>query len=134
MVHARVLGLKAEAFEEYFASGRYRRDLRCDFFLRFDSLTDELCALTTEELGYDPDIVMFLRERTERKNVSPEESKPAVLRALEQGGLIGRIREHERVYERYLLPLAGSPHSPRPPATQPRGGPGRVEAPARPVP
>ena len=119
---ARVLGLEAEAFDEYFASGRYRLDLRCDFFLRFDTLTDELCTVMTEELGYNRDIVMFLRENAERKNISPEDSKPPVMRALEEGGLIGRIREDESIYERYLLPLAGSRLSPLVPATHPTVG------------
>ena len=76
----------------------------------------------TEELGYNRDIVMFLRENAERKNISPEDSKPPVMRALEEGGLIGRIREDESIYERYLLPLAGSRLSPLVPATHPTVG------------
>ena len=103
---ARVLRLPPDELEEYFASGRYRRDLRCDFLLSFAALTDELCVLMTGELGYSQDIVLFLKERAGRKNVSRRELKPPVMHALRHRGLIGRIRRRERIYERYLLPLA----------------------------
>lgn len=105
---ARVLNMQAQAFDKYFASGRYRRDLRCDYYLRFDSLTDELCALMTGEFEYAPDIVEFLRTHADRRNVSPGEAKRRVMIALARDGLLGRIRRDEAVYERFLLPLAGS--------------------------
>ncbi len=111
---ARVFGLPGEAFRAYFASGRYRRDLRCDHFLRFDSLTGDLCALMGGELGYDPDIVAFVQARLGRRNVSPGGRKPGVLAALDAGGLMDGIRRSERIYERYLLPLAGAANSSRP--------------------
>ena len=105
---ARVLGMRADEFQEYFASGRYRQDLRCDFFLRFEALDEELGAVMTGELGYDRDLVDFLREHGERRNISPEEDRSRVMRVLAADGLLARIREDERIYERYLLPLAGS--------------------------
>ena len=127
---ARVLSLPEEAFQDYFASGTYRRGLRADFYLRFDTLTDDLCALMAGELGYDPDILRFLGERHERKNVSPEDRKPQVVAALEAGGLIGCIRRRERIYERYLLPLAGATAGDEPAAGQLPAGGLRCEAPA----
>ena len=105
---ARVFRLPHDAFLDYFASGRYRRDLRPDFYLGFDTLTDDLCALMAGELGYDPAILAFLAEHHARQNVSPGDRKPSVIAALNENGLIGRIRRRERIYERYLLPLPGA--------------------------
>lgn len=105
---ARVFTLPEEGLEDYFASGAYRRDLRADFFLRFDTLTDDLCAVMAGELGYRPDILDYLAEREGRKNVSPRDLKPQVISALNARDLSARIRRGERIYERYLLPLAGT--------------------------
>ena len=105
---ARVLALPAEDLDAYFASGRYRADLRCDAYLRFESLTEALGELMTGALGYDPRIVRRLQRHAPRKNVSPAHRKPRVDRELAENGLLGRIREEERIYERYLLPLAGA--------------------------
>lgn len=128
---ARVFGLPHDAFHDYFASGRYRRDLRADFYLDFDALTGELCALMAGELGYDPAILEFLAERHAPQNVSPKDRKLRVIAALQADGLIGRIRRRERIYERYLLPLAGAAASNDPaPGRLLRAG-RRTEAPAR---
>ena len=128
---ARVFGLSADAFHDYFAGGRYRRDLRADFYLGFDTLTADLCALMAGELGYDPGILGFLAESYPRQNVSPEDRKLRVVEDLNAGGLIERIRRRERIYERYLLPLAGAGARDDRPARQlPFGGP-RREASAR---
>ena len=102
-----MFALPEDEFFDYFASGRYRRDLRADFYLRFDTLTDDLCALMAGELGYDNDILEFLTENHARQNVSPEDRKRRVVADLREGGLIERIRRREQVYEQYLLPLAG---------------------------
>lgn len=102
-----VFGLPAEEFEDYFSSGRYRRDLRCDHILRTETLTGDLCAAMKGPLGYAPDIVEHLRSHASRRNASPEAARTRVLRELEADGLLGRIRRRERIYERYLLPLAG---------------------------
>ena len=73
---ARVFGLPENAFRAYFASGRYRADLRADFYLRFDALTEQLCAVMAGALAYHPDILGFLAERIDRRNVSPADLKP----------------------------------------------------------
>ena len=103
----KVFAMEAAEFDAYFASGRYLRDLRCDFFLDFNRLTERLCALMIDELGYRRDIVLFLKEHFGRVNTSPADEKPRILRALDAGGLFARIREREEIYEKYLLPLAG---------------------------
>lgn len=124
---ARVLSQPEEAIEEYFAGGRFRRDLRADFYLRFDAL----CAVMAGELGYHPGILDFLAESIGRRNVSPVDLKPRVAAELQADGLIERIRRRERIYERYLLPLAGTPARDES-AAQPPLPPGRrSEAPAR---
>lgn len=104
----KVLSLEADAFADYFAGGHYLRDLRCDFFLDTGTLTDQLCAVMIDELGYTREIVTFLKERVGRKNTSPEAKRDRVMRELDRGDLFARIRTDEEVYEKYLLPLAGS--------------------------
>ena len=104
----RVFAMEAEAFHGYFHSGRYLRDIRCEFVLDFDRLSDELCAAMIGALGYTAEVVHFLRENTGRKNVSDEQSKPGVMRELGRSALFARILEEEAVYEKYLLPLAGA--------------------------
>ena len=102
-----VFAMPPGEFEDYFASGRYRGDLRCDHILRTEALTDELGAVMKGHLGYAPDIVDYLQAHASRRNVSPEAARTRVLRELETDGLLDRIRKMERIYERYLLPLAG---------------------------
>ena len=110
----KVFAMEAAEFDAYFASGRYLRDLRCDFFLDFDRLADGLCGLMIDELGYRRDIVLFLKEHADRVNASPADAKPRILRQLDADGLFARLRGREEVYEKYFLPLAGA------------GAPGRV--------
>ena len=104
----RVFSMEADEFHGYFDSGRYLRDIRCEFVLDFDRLSDELCTVMIDALGYTAEIVHFLRENTARKNVSAEERKPGVMRDLGRSALFARVLEEEAVYERYLLPLAGA--------------------------
>ena len=92
----------------YFDSGRYLRDIRCEFVLDFDRLSHELCAVMTDALGYTAEVVHFLRDNTARRNASAGERKPGVMRDLARSALFARILEEEAVYERYLLPLAGA--------------------------
>ena len=107
----RVLAMEADAFHGYFDSGRYLRDIRCEFVLDFDRLSDELCAVMTDALGYTAEVVHFLRDNTARRNASAGERKPGVMRDLARSALFARILEEEAVYERYLLPLAGATRS-----------------------
>ena len=81
----RVFAMDADACDEYFASGRYMQDLRCDVFLDFDRLSDQLCGVMVDELGYTPEIVAFLREKSGRLNASSDERRPEVLRQLDPG-------------------------------------------------
>ena len=131
----RVFSMAADELHGYFDSGRYLRDVRCEFVLDFDRLSDELCAVMIDALGYTAEIVHFLRENTARKNVSAEERKPGVMRALDRSALFAQILEEEVVYGRYLLPLAGATRSTPPagPATVPSVRPGRRAAGHRPA-
>ena len=104
----RVFSMEADEFHGYFDSGRYLRDIRCEFVLDFDRLSDQLCAVMTDALGYTAEIVHVLRENTGRKNASAQERKPGVMRDLGRSALFARVLEEEAVYERYLLPLAGA--------------------------
>ena len=103
-----VFAMDADARDEYFASGRYMQDLRCDVFLDFDRLSDQLCGVMVDELGYTPEIVAFLREKAGRLNASSDERRPEVLRQLDPGGWFAETLEDEAIYRDYLLPLAGS--------------------------
>ena len=102
----KVLALRGDALQEYFASGRYRKELRCDYFLDFADLTGQLGAVMVDALGYDPDVVGFLGPRFPRFNASPADRALRVRRELQAGDLLARIREREAIYETYLLPLA----------------------------
>ena len=108
---ARLLGMDKPEFVDHFTSGRYLRNLRCDVFLDFAALSDGLCSVMTGMLGYTPEIVSFLSDALPPRNASPEAEKPRVARALSQSALFAQIRDEERVYERYLLPLAGAASS-----------------------
>ena len=103
----RVLGMNAGDRLDYFESGRYRRDVRAEFILDFDRLTDQLAQVMTEELNYAPDIVAFLAERLPRRNVSAAEATARAGRELDKGDLFERLRVDDAIYEKYLLPLAG---------------------------
>ena len=112
----------------------YRRDLRADFYLDFGALTDGAVrrhgpassATTPISSGsISPNAI-------EPRNVSPAgpEAPGRRRRAERADGLIGRIRRRERIYERYLLPLAGD----GPGARQRAPDPLRPASPARPHP
>ena len=116
----KVFRMRAGERDAYFASGSYLQELRCDFFLDFDRLTDQLPRVMVDDLGYTPEIVAFLKHNGGRVNVSREDGKSRAMRELDAGDWFGRTREDEAVYETYLLPLAGS----RLPIAQ-RGGNGR---------
>ena len=104
----KVFRVQADERDEYFASGRYLRDVRCDFFLDFDRLADQLCGVMVDELGYTPEIVAFLKENTGRRNESRADRKPRIMGELDAGGWFAGTIENEAIYENYLLPLAGS--------------------------
>ena len=110
---ARVLAKPGGELRRYFAEGRHAEDLRCDYFLPFEALADELRAVMIDELGYSPDIVHYLGKRSRRRNASPGACKPRVMRELASDGLIDRIRDDEWIYRHYLLPLAGRHPDPR---------------------
>ena len=104
----KVFRMQAEEVDAYFASGQYLRDVRCDFFLDFDHLTDQLCRVMVDEFGYTPAIVAFLKKNTGHLNVSPDDRKAGVMSKLDTGGWFAGTLEDEVIYRNYLLPLAGS--------------------------
>ena len=104
----KVLRMRTDEVEAYFASGRYLRDLRCDLFLDFDRLTEQLCRAMVGEFGYAPEIVAFLENNFGRLNVSPDRRRAGVLRELDTGGWFAETLQDEAIYRDYLLPLAGS--------------------------
>ena len=74
--------MRADERDAYFASGAYLQDVRCDFFLDFDRLTDQLSRVMVDELGYTPEIVAFLKRNGGRVNVSREDGKRRAMREL----------------------------------------------------
>ena len=104
----KVLRMRADEVEAYFAGGRYLRDLRCDLFLDFDRLTGQLCRAMVGEFGYAPEIVTFLKKNFGRVNVSPDGRRAGVLSELDTGGWFDETLRDEAIYRDYLLPLAGS--------------------------
>ena len=104
---AKVFRMRAAETEGYFASGRYLRDLRCDLFLDFDRLTEQLCRVMIGTFGYTPEIVAFLKENFGRLNVSPDRRRAGVMSELDTGGWFAETIEDEAIYRNYLQPLAG---------------------------
>ena len=104
----KVFRMRADERAAYFASGAYLQDVRCDFFLDFDRLTDQLSRVMVDELGYTPEIVAFLQRHGGRVNASREDGTRRAMRELDAGDWFARTLEDEAVYETYLLPLAGS--------------------------
>ena len=104
----KVFRMRAAERDAYFASGAYLQDVRCEFFLDFDRLTDQLSRVMVDELGYTPEIVAFLQRHCGHVNASREDGKRRAMRALDAGDWFERTLEDEAVYETYLLPLAGS--------------------------
>ena len=104
----KVFRMRADERAAYFASGAYLQDVRCEFFLDFDRLTDQLSRVMVDELGYTPEIVAFLQRHGGRVNASREDGTRRAMRELDAGDWFARTLEDEAVYETYLLPLAGS--------------------------
>ena len=104
----KVFRMRADERAAYFASGAHLQDVRCDFFLDFDRLTDQLSRVMVDELGYTPEIVAFLQRHGGRVNASREDGTRRAMRELDAGDWFARTLEDEAVYETYLLPLAGS--------------------------
>ena len=105
---ARVLRMETGAFEAYFAGGAWRRDLRCDYPLAHAGLAEQLTRVMVDRLGYDADLVAWLRARGGRRNSAPAGARERVLGALRADEGFRAVRETERVYETCLLPLAGA--------------------------
>ena len=108
----KVFAMNREELEEYFASGKYRQDIDCTSFLRFDNLTDNLCSLMSDELGYHPDIVLSARETLEGKHIqrnqTPDKFKTQVAKKFDEEGVMPEILEAERIYQKYIYPLASN--------------------------
>ena len=105
---ARVLGMEAGAFEAYFAGGAWLQDLRCDYLLANAGLSDRLAGVMVDRLGYDADIVAYLKDHGGRRNSALAADRDRVLRALHTDERFAAMRDTERVYETCLLPLAGT--------------------------
>ena len=105
---ARVLGMEAGAFEAYFAGGAWLQDLRCDYLLANAGLSDRLAGVMVDRLGYDADIVAYLKDHGGRRNSAPAADRDRVLRALRADERFAAVRDTEWVYETCLLPLAGT--------------------------
>ncbi len=93
----KVFRMRPEEAGAYFASGRYLQDLRCDLFLDFDCLTDQLCRVMVGEFGYTPEIVAFLKQNFGRLNVSLDHRRAGVMNELDTGGWFAETIEDEAV-------------------------------------
>ena len=100
----KVFSMNASEFDEYFASGKYLQDVRCDFFLNFNNFVDQLCSVMVNEFGYNQEIIAFLKERIDKKNKSNKRNKMQVMRKLD-GSLFAQLLKDEEVYVKYFLPL-----------------------------
>ena len=105
---ARVLAMEAGAFEAYFAGDDWRRDLCCDWLLANAGLSGALAGLMVDRLGYDADVVAYLKAHGGRRNSASAAGRERVLGALRADEGFAAVRETERVYETCLLPLAGA--------------------------
>ena len=106
----RIFNMNKEEIDEYFASNKYRQDIDCNFFLDFNKLTDSLCSLMIDELGYHRQIVLLAKEELEKKpgksrNQTEADMKAQVVKKLDEEGIMPEILEYERIYEKYLYPL-----------------------------
>ena len=104
---AKVFLMPPAETQDYFASGRYLRDLRCELFLDFDRLTEQLCRVMIGTFDYTPEIVAFLKANLGRLNVSPGHRRAGVMRELDTGGWFAETVEDEAIYLNYVQPLAG---------------------------
>ena len=103
----KVFSMNKKEFDEYFESDRYRQDVKCDFFLDFNHLTEQLSSLMINELNYNREIILSLKERFPRQNISPasEKKKAKAMRELMDGDISEKILRHEEIYLKYILPL-----------------------------
>ena len=105
---ARVLRMEAGAFEAYFAGDAWLRDLRCDHLLANAGLAGGLAGVMVDRLGYDADVVAYLKAHGGRRNSAAAPARARVLRALRADEDFAAVRATEWVYETRLLPLAGA--------------------------
>ncbi|MDE0003683.1 MAG: hypothetical protein OXQ29_13415 [Rhodospirillaceae bacterium] len=105
---ARVLQMEAGDFDAYFAGSAWLRDLRCDYLLSNSGLSDGLAEVMVDRLGYDAEIVAFLKARRWQRNSARAADRARVLRILRAEKVFAAVRRAERVYETCLLPLAGA--------------------------
>ncbi len=90
---------------DYFASGRYRRDMMCDVFLDHEQLSSQLCLLMSDVLGYDREIIAMLKEESEPLNLSPATHKARIANELDAKNLWADIFKREEIYLEYIYPL-----------------------------
>ena len=107
----KVFHMSEKELGEYFASNKYRQDIGCNYFLNFNKLTDSLCSLMIDELGYNREIVLFTREALEKNLAehrfqSSADKKAQTVKMLDEEGLLPEILESEWIYHKYLYPLA----------------------------
>ena len=107
----KVFHMSEKELDEYFASNKYRQDINCNYFLNFNKLTDSLCSLMIDELGYNREIVLFTREALEKNPAkhryqSSADKKAQAVKMLDEEGLLPEILESERFYHKYIYPLA----------------------------
>ena len=107
----KVFHMSEKELGEYFASNKYRQDIDCNYFLNFNKLTDSLCSLMIDELGYNREIVLFTREALEKNLAehrfeSSADVKARAVKMLDEEGLLPEILESEWIYHKYLYPLA----------------------------
>lgn len=120
---AKLFSMSKEGFDEYFASGRYLQDIRCDYFLDQRNLTGQLGKAMTQILGYDEEIVTFLQATLSNENkeqllswdetkVSPSALKEKIKGRMDEESILPTMLEREKVYIQYIFPLlSGSPDS-----------------------
>ena len=103
----KILSMEVNEFDEYLASGKYMRDIKCDFFLDFNNFKDQLCSLMIDELGYTQDIILFLKENIGKINQVPEKKKQQLMqeREIDKNDLFAQVFKDEEVYVKYILPL-----------------------------
>ena len=103
----RVFQMPTEQMEEYFASGRWRRDVHINWFLRQERLRDDLYSLMLHQLGYRKKVLdTALHFVPARPNASKSDVKKRLQRELSQNeALREEILRSERIYHKYILPL-----------------------------
>lgn len=102
----KIFSMSAEEFDDYFASNRYVKDMRCEFLLNHNKLTEQLSSLMINELGYSPDIIMHLKQLSRNINASPKETRAKARRELKDEQLSAQVLQSEEIYRKYIEPLA----------------------------